>query len=166
MDKRVIGCVIDCEPCGKQHLREIATPDLVSQLYASQTKILENETAYWACVFEILCEGVSTFLDYCQSQSTSKTHALHAVPVSKSSFGMHKCTNLAYYLVWFMVVKSLPNPTWLFLASVVSHMDCEPPTSRPPIRHGNRLPCTPVVRHGRTLPSWSVRDWLPEIAAV
>ena len=51
------------QPCGKQHLREIATPDLVGHF-----------------------------------------------------------TNLAYYLVWFMVVKSLPNPAWLFLGNVVSHI--------------------------------------------
>jgi len=29
-------------------------------MYASQTKILENETAGRACLFEVLCEGVST----------------------------------------------------------------------------------------------------------
>ena len=34
--------------------------DNLPPLYASQTKILENETAGRACLFEVLCEGVST----------------------------------------------------------------------------------------------------------
>jgi len=28
-----------------------------SKIYASETKILENETACWACLFTGLCEG-------------------------------------------------------------------------------------------------------------
>ena len=51
-------------PCGKQHFREIATPDWVGHF-----------------------------------------------------------TNETYSRVWNMLVKSLPNPAWLFLVNVVSHMD-------------------------------------------
>ena len=43
--------------------------------YASQTKILENETAGRACLFEVLCEGVSTrFGLRMLSKSLEKTH--------------------------------------------------------------------------------------------
>ena len=34
-------------------------------------------------------------------------------------------TNLTYSLVWSLVVKSLPNPAWLFLANLFSHRVCD-----------------------------------------
>ena len=62
-------------PCGKQHLRSIATPDWVGHFYALQTKILEGRINISECVFEAL---------FNVSWPKSGTHALKSASKMQS----------------------------------------------------------------------------------
>jgi len=53
------------------------------RIYAHQTKILENETAGRACLFEVLCEGVSTRFGLRMLAKSLERHARPAVSFSK-----------------------------------------------------------------------------------
>jgi len=54
------GCIQNQVLTSRRQLTPVFDKPAFSRFYASQTKILENETAGRACLFEVLCEGVST----------------------------------------------------------------------------------------------------------
>jgi len=56
---------------------------LCAQVYAPQTKILENGTTGLACVFDGLCDDVSTLFGLRTIATSSKTHARPVVPFHK-----------------------------------------------------------------------------------
>jgi len=99
---------------------------LNSQVYAPPNEDFRRRNKRWNANFE-----GSTFqwfvaqIEYSRPwnvlPSKSAFHLLFLL--SKSSFGEHKCTNQACYLVEAIVVTSLQNPAWVFRGDVVFHMD-------------------------------------------
>jgi len=57
-------------------------------IYASQTQILENETARWACLFDGLCEYSIRATNHRKVPRKDTPNALFRFP--KSSCGEHK----------------------------------------------------------------------------
>jgi len=89
------------QPCGRLWMQ---FDDFAVQLYASQTKILENETAGWACLFEAFLRG---------SSPKSSTHTLAkflAKMRQNLHFGrIHWANRTIYYKNYHSSAQSIAN---------------------------------------------------------